>query len=249
MNRKQLCLALFVGGPFLAFPTWRPSSAPKPDWDPQEGNSALLAPASARSSHEAGRAIAYDTLGRWERQFPGVRQTVGRRPGTKPETNATAARTGARLVLVSFSTTSSVNGDCAEPDYDVPAFRSVQGGVDGTDFSCSSVVSAGTECSVEETTGNSQCSVNDTSGFAGCSAGVWPGASTTGCSAINTSGGAGCSATSAQGANLLCSTSSSNGGDFFQCSVIGGTGGLCSANGAGTFCSTGGVAGGITARS
>ena len=205
MNRRQLGLALFVGGPCLAFLTWRPPSAPKPDWDAQEGDSALLAPTRAGSGHQARRGIADDTLGRWERQFPTVRQTVRRHPATSPDSGAATTRSGARLVLASFSTTSSTLGDCVEPDNNFRAFTSVQGGADGQDFNCSSAVTAGTECSVEETTGFSNCSVNDSSDHPGCSAGQWPGAGgvTTGCSAINTSGGASCSAFDQHGGNHL----------------------------------------------
>ncbi len=93
MNRKQLGLALFVGGPFLALLTWRPPSAPKPDWDAQEANSALLTPARAGSGHQAGRGVADDTLGRWERRFRG---SVNRSGGTLQRARTQARRRCAR---------------------------------------------------------------------------------------------------------------------------------------------------------
>ena len=204
MNRRQLGLALFVGGPCLAFLTWRRHRAEAGLGRPG-GRFGPLAPTRAGSGHQARRGIADDTLGRWERQFPTVRQTVRRHPATSPDSGAATTRSGARLVLASFSTTSSTLGDCVEPDNNFRAFTSVQGGADGQDFNCSSAVTAGTECSVEETTGFSNCSVNDSSDHPGCSAGQWPGAGgvTTGCSAINTSGGASCSAFDQHGGNHL----------------------------------------------
>ncbi len=159
-------------------PHLRPPSAPKPDWDAQEADSALLAPCQPGPVRVTRPAAASRTtrVGRWERQFPTVRQTVRRHPATSPDSGAATTRSGARLVLASFSTTSSTLGDCVEPDNNFRAFTSVQGGADGQDFNCSSAVTAGTECSVEETTGFSNCSVNDSSDHPGCSAGQWPGA-------------------------------------------------------------------------
>ena len=164
-------------------------------WDPIEVRSRLFRdPASAHD----GRHVHLDTkatVARWTRRRITCAAYATPAPGTGPR--------AALISLVAFAQ--------AQP----PAFASVLNG-GGSSDSCSTTFAPGTQCSAQNAT-NATCSVDSNSIVSFCSA-----ASGTAnmCSVLSSKS----SFCSALASNLLCSTSTGQGGGSFTCSVSGGTG-------------------------